>query len=200
MCNAYTVRAKLGGNEIDALVSAGISKLRASLVRRTGPGVVVRAERGAWVAETMRWGFKRPFSNAINNARTDNLHSPIWREALSERRCLVPISSFYEWQELPRGGKQPYEFRRPDDDWMWVAGLYEDDEVDGPCYATLTTEPPEWVRPIHDRLLAIIDKADGMRYLSGEWIPSHPYTGPLIANPCASPLKKNNSNSQRELF
>ncbi len=200
MCNAYTIRAKVGGSEIDALVSAGIAKLRASLVRRTGPGVVVRAEQGGLVAETMRWGFHRPFSNAINNARTDNLHSSIWREAVNERRCLVPISSFYEWQPLPRGGKQPYEFRRPDDDWMWVAGLYEDDEVLGRCYATMTTEPPEWVLPIHDRLLAIVGFDDGMRYLSGEMIPSAPYEGSLLANRCESPLKKRTGDSQRELF
>lgn len=200
MCNAYTVRAKLGGSEIDALVSAGIAKLRASLVRRTGRGVVLRAEGGGLVAETMRWGFRRPFSEAINNARSDNLHSPIWKEAVAKRRCLVPISSFYEWQPLPLGGKQAYEFRRPDEEWMWVAGLYEDDEVLGRCYATLTTEPPGWVLPIHDRLLAIVDWLDGMRYLNGEMIPSCPYENTLIAKRCESPLKKRAGDVQLELF
>jgi putative SOS response-associated peptidase YedK len=200
MCNAYTVRAKVAGSEIDALISAGITKLRASLVRRTGRGVVVRAEGGGLVAETMRWGFRRPFSEAINNARSDNLHSPIWKEAVAERRCLVPISTFYEWQPLPLGGKQAYEFRRPDEDWLWVAGLFEPDEVHGRCYATMTTEPPEWVMPIHDRLLAIVSYEDGMRYLNGDMIPSLPYEGKLLAEPCESPLKKRANDGQGELF
>lgn len=202
MCNAYTVRTKLGGSEIDALVSAGIAKLRSSLVRRTGRGVVVRADAGGegLLVESMRWGFRRSFSDAINNARSDNLQSPVWKEAVAERRCLVPISTFYEWQPLPMGGKQAYEFRRGDGEWMWVAGLYEVDERHGGCFATMTTEPPEWVLPIHDRLLAIVTEEDGKRYLRGEFVPSAPYAGELIAERCESPLKRTMDQGQGELF
>ena len=41
MCNAYTVRPKIGALALEAAVSAEISRLPSPLVRRTGPGVVV---------------------------------------------------------------------------------------------------------------------------------------------------------------
>jgi putative SOS response-associated peptidase YedK len=31
---------------------------------------------------------------------------PAFREAFRQRRCLVPLDSFYEWQKTP-AGKQP---------------------------------------------------------------------------------------------
>lgn len=83
---------------------------------------------------------------------------------------------------------------------MWVAGLFEPDVVHGVCYATMTTEPPDWVMPIHDRLLAIVSYEDGMRYLKGDMIPSLPYEGKLLAEPCESPLKKRANDGQGELF
>jgi putative SOS response-associated peptidase YedK len=83
---------------------------------------------------------------------------------------------------------------------MWVAGLFEPDEVHGRCYATMTTEPPEWVMPIHDRLLAIVSYEEGMGYLAGDIIPSSPYAGKLLAEPCESPLRKRAADGQGELF
>lgn len=186
------------------MVSAEISKLPSQLVRRTGRGVVLTMDgSGALAAATMRWGFQRPFSDAINNARSDKFDSPTWRDALESKRCMVPISTFYEWQELPNGGKQAFEFRRPDDEWMWVAGIYEPSEKHGFCYATITTEPPAWVVPIHDRMLAVLEFEEGLRFLKGQTLPFAPYEGHLIAGPCDSPLKKKRPSDggwQEDLF
>ena len=74
---------------------------------------------------------------------------------------------------------------------MWIAGLWEESEKYGPCYATITTEPSALVEPIHDRMLAIVDFTDGERFLHGEDLPFLPYTGPIMASPCDSPLKRN---------
>ena len=201
MCNAYTVRPKVGSKELVALLSKEIGKLKSPLVRRTGPGVVVVANGGELQPATMRWGFERPFSKAINNARSDNFQSPVWSEALKFRRCLVPISTFFEWKENPDRSKQAYEFRRPDDDWIWVAGLYEPSETHGPCYATITTEPPSMVEPIHDRMLAVLELEEGLAFLRGETLPFTHYAGAIIATPCASPLKRNPpADLQGELF
>ena len=199
MCNSYRVKPKRSELRFEKAVSGEIEKLPSGLVRRTGRGVVVTMDGGEMQPATMRWGFHRPFSDAINNARSDKFHSPVWKDAYAIRRCIVPISTFYEWQPLPHKGKQPFEFRRPDGEWMWVAGLFEDSEKYGPCYATITTEPPDWVKPIHDRLLAILDFEHGMHFLHGGALPFTPYSGELIATPCASPLK-HNPGSQSELF
>lgn len=204
MCNAYFVRPKSGAKALAKLVSAEILNLPSQLVRRTGRGVVVTmGNDGGLIPTTMRWGFHRPFSDAINNARSDKFDSPTWKESLASRRCMVPVTAFYEWQELPNRGKQAFEFRRPDDDWMWVAGIFEPSEKYGLCYATITTEPPAWVEPIHDRMLAVIDLEVGKRFLQGETLPFLPYAGQLIAEPCESPLKRKPSadgGGQSDLF
>jgi putative SOS response-associated peptidase YedK len=204
MCNAYTVRPKIGAKALAGVVSAEIVKLPSQLVRRSAKGVVVTGKHGELLATTMRWGFHRPFSDSINNARSDKFTSRTWAESLAERRCVVPISTFYEWKELPFNARQPYEFKRSDDDWIWVAGLFEESEKYGPCYATITTEPPEWMSPIHDRMLGVLDFEDAMNFLHGDSLPFTPYPGELIAETCDSPLKGKSRNSeegpQGELF
>jgi SOS response associated peptidase (SRAP) len=45
------------------------------------------------------------------NARAETVHKlPLFREAFSKRRCLIPATGFYEWQQRS-DGKQPYRFR-----------------------------------------------------------------------------------------
>ena len=84
---------------------------------------------------------------------------------------------------------------------MWVAGLFEHSDKYGPCYATITTEPPEWVVPIHDRMLAVVDFDDGLAFLRGETLPFGPYAGIIEAAPCESPLKRKGPGPpQGELF
>ena len=95
MCNAYRVTRKDSAENLAKTVSDEIARLPSNLVRRTGRGVVVTKDEGGMVVSTMRWGFSRPFSDSINNTRSDNFDSPVWKEALAKRRCLVPISSFY---------------------------------------------------------------------------------------------------------
>ena len=201
MCNAYTVRPKVGKRALDEVISAEMSRLPSPLVRRTGKGVVALLDGDTLVPATMRWGIRTPRFDSINNARADKLTSRTWADALENRRCLVPISTFYEWQELPHRAKQPYEFKRPDGDWMWVAGLHAPSEEYGSCYATITTGPPERFAAIHDRMLAVLDFETGMAFLRGGIPAFEPDAGVVTATPCASPLKrKPPEDPQGELF
>src|SRR4029078_1814905 len=48
------------------------------------------------------------------NARAETVDRlPLFREAFAKRRCLIPATGFYEWQQR-EDGKQPYHFRRKD--------------------------------------------------------------------------------------
>ncbi|GAA5483991.1 SOS response-associated peptidase family protein [Haloferula sargassicola] len=189
MCNAYNIHPKTGAKDLDALVTEKILRLPSRLVRRSAAGVaVIRTDDGLEPA-IMRWGFPHPKWKIVNNARSESLSRGMWVEPLERHRCLVPMSSFYEWQELPGGGKQPHELRHPDADWLWVAGLYQPTEEHGPCFATITTEPTPAVARVHDRLLAIVDFEEGMAFLRGEKSTFSPYPGPLLIEPCKSPLK-----------
>jgi putative SOS response-associated peptidase YedK len=203
MCNAYTVRPKVTGSLRELAISTEAAKRSTPLVRRTGKGIVAVNGPSGWTAKIMRWGIQTPRFDSINNARSDKLTSPIWAESLQNRRCIVPITSFFEWQELPHRAKQPFEFHRPDHDWMWVAGLYSHSRTYGDCYATITTDPPEWMVSIHDRMLAVLDFDQALEFLHHGFTPGTPYAGEILATPCASPLKQakpQGKNQQGELF
>ena len=47
-----------------------------------------------------------------------------FREAFRQRRCLVPLDSFYEWKKTATG-KQPYAIALADRRLMGMAGLWE---------------------------------------------------------------------------
>lgn len=139
-------------------------------IRRTDPALVVLpAEGGAAPGEirVMRWGFVREFSASINNARSDKLDSGIWRPAWEARRCVIPVGTFYEWSGGEKGAKQTYALRSEQDEWLWVAGLWEENAELGPCFAMITTEARGPIRAIHDRMPAILPEASIDAFLSG---------------------------------
>jgi putative SOS response-associated peptidase YedK len=201
MCNAYNVQAKVGAKELTEVISRVIRQLPSPLVRRCGPGVVITGQVDELKPQIMRWAFEHPKYKAVNNARATSLKSPYWAESLQERRCIVPISRFYEWEEAPSGrAKKCYEFRRPDGEWMWIAGIYQSFTSHGNCYATITTDPTPAVAAVHDRMLAVLDWGAALAFLAKDFTPSAPYDGEIVISPCESPLKHQRDFGQGELF
>ena len=199
MCNTYRIQPKRGAQGLAQRVSEATAKLASALVRKSDPGVVVRADGRA---ELMRWGFHREFNPAINNARSDKLEGGIWREAFHERRCVIPMSSFFEWGPGIGGRKQAYDFRDPDDDFLWAAGIWEENPALGPCYTMVTTAASPLMSPIHDRMPALLRPEAMNEFLSGtgHW-DFIPFSGSLVVTPCASPLARRQPDSeQQELF
>jgi putative SOS response-associated peptidase YedK len=125
----------------------------------------------------MRWGLV-PFwakSAAVGakmiNARADTLaDKPAFREAFGRRHCLVPMSGFYEWRKLG-AGKVPYHVRLLNAEMFAVAGLHEywpgrDGAAPISSFTIITTEANELVRPLHDRMPAILHEADYEAWLA----------------------------------
>src|SRR5271165_7190787 len=82
------------------------------------PVVRYDAKAGERSLDLLRWGLvpfwakdiKVGFANI--NAKAEGIETkPAFREAFRQRRCLVPVDSFYEWQKTA-SGKQPYAIRR----------------------------------------------------------------------------------------
>ena len=135
---------------------------------------VVRVRRGedGRSLDLLRWGLvpwfaKEPGPAArMINARAERAAtSPAFRDALRERRCLLPADGFYEWQASPHGRgalKQPFYLRRADGKPIAFAGLWErwqSREKDGrriESCTLLTTEPNDVLRPIHDRMPVLL--------------------------------------------
>lgn len=119
----------------------------------------------------MRWGFHRPFNPSINNARSDKLETGMWAGTFRERRCVIPMSLFYEWGPGVGGKKQAHEFHDPDDDYLWVAGVWEANTEFVSCYAMVTTAASPLMAPIHNRMPALLRTEEMAEYLaeSGRW-------------------------------
>lgn len=134
----------------------------------TDPVLAVRRREDAgrelgrlrWGLVPGRWATERSGPPLIN-ARAETLASqPAFAESFRGRRCLVPADGFYEWLD-DEHGKRPIWISRPDGDLFAFAGVWaalaqpgSDDELHS-C-AIVTCEPNELIRPVHDRMPAIL--------------------------------------------
>ncbi len=93
----------------------------------------------------------------------------------------VPYPQASEW----------FEIRYPEDDYLWIAGLWEPGEGDpGFCYSMVTTAASAVMAPIHDRMPAVLRAEQVPAFLEAQipWV-FRPYDGALAVTPCESPLK-----------
>lgn len=136
-------------------------------IRPTEPIGIVVLRQGERRFELVRWGFvpswvkdPRDFSLLINARAETAAEKPSFRGAMRHGRCLVPASGFYEWRAEGPGPKRPWFVAPPDGRLVLFAGLTETwagadgSEVD--TAAILTVPANDVVRPIHDRMPAVI--------------------------------------------
>ena len=191
MCNAFNT-ARNPEN-----IREAIFEVESKLVRRTDQAHV-KIPTGELVP--MKWGFQRSGLGVVNNTRSDNLNSPMWKKAIEKRRCLIPVLSYYEWSG-PKGDKQTHLFQSPNYDYLWIAGLWEESLELGPCFSMLTTEANPLVSPIHHRMPAIVTENDHKKFLLEglEFFKPGPelLTTEKVVNPL---LKIKPSHIQDELF
>ena len=106
------------------------------------------------------------------NARSETAaQKPSFRAAFVRRRCLVIADGFYEWQKQ-NGTKQPFFIHLRDARPFAFAGLWEhwqgpDASVIESC-TLLTTEPNDFLRPVHNRMPVILNPADYGLWLDPE--------------------------------
>src|ERR1700723_296507 len=138
-------------------------------VAPTDPLPIVRydAKEGHRALDLMRWGLipywakdmKVGFASINAMAETVDTKSA-FREAFKRRRCLVPVDSFYEWQNTGPKEKQPYAIALADRGIMALAGLWENWKSPGGewvrSFTIITTTPNELCAPIHNRMPVIL--------------------------------------------
>jgi len=122
--------------------------------------VLVRGDRR--VLSTARWGLVPSWApdpsvgTRMINARIETVaDKPAFRDALAQRRCLLPADGWYEWSTRPDGTRQPHYLSRPGREVIAFAGLWERwlDAEGRPLVTTtiLTGPAPEDLRALHDR-------------------------------------------------
>ncbi|WP_298494961.1 SOS response-associated peptidase [uncultured Maritimibacter sp.] len=123
----------------------------------------------------MRWGFIPHWYDKPNggplliNARAETVaEKPAFKKAVRERRCLVPVSGFYEWDRAGEA-KVPHYFYRADGAPLVMAGIWQDWGPDRiPSFAVLTIQANALMAPIHDRIPVIVEEDDWRKWLGEE--------------------------------
>jgi len=137
-------------------------------------GTVTREVDAATWGLTPAWstGGKRP---APINARIETVATNgMFRTAFDSRRCIVPMTGYYEWEDLP-DGKQPHFIHG--DGLLAAAGLYaarkESDDSWSHSMTIITREARDASGEIHDRMPAFLE-----RNVWDEWLRPGKLTDP----------------------
>ena len=186
MCNRYRVtaaRAELLAR-FGILIEPEPDRLPPPELFPKRPAYVLREVAGQRVLDVMTWGFPPPAAarSPVTNVR--NLASPFWRTALArpDRRCLVPVTEFCEW-EGEKGSTVARWFSVPSRPIFSFAGVWRPTD-DGNAFAFLTCEPNPFVAPIHPKAMPVVlHEDDESRWLAGDDATelAQPYPSQLMA-------------------
>ncbi|MGF1650646.1 MAG: SOS response-associated peptidase [Hyphomicrobiaceae bacterium] len=142
----------------------------------TEPVHIIRRDgAGRTVCALVRWGLipswvkdPRSFTTLINARSETAREKPSFRGALRHKRCLFPVTAFYEWSG-PAGRKVPHMFSLRGGGLFAFAGLYEDwlgaDGSELETAAILTTTANATVAQIHDRMPVILPEHQFVSWL-----------------------------------
>ena len=139
-------------------------------LNRSGEREVVRA----------RWGlvpffWKKPLKEmkfSTFNARSETASTAAsFRGPFKSRRCLIPISGYYEWKRVDKKTKIPHAIALRNRRWFCLAGLWDRAEVGGKeivSFTILTTTPNDAMAEIHNRMPVILRPEDYDAWLTGD--------------------------------
>lgn len=162
-----------------------IGEMEASALRAETAGEVRPNQRapvrvqGETGLRWMTWGFPNPRTLGLTiNARSETaLQKGMFRAAMLHRRVAVPALGFIEWRHNSSGkGKDPYLFRIPQQERMWMAGAYTNYKTasggDADRFVILTAPADPVVARYHDRMPVLLREAEVEQWLSADdWQP-----------------------------
>jgi putative SOS response-associated peptidase YedK len=131
---------------------------------------VVRIRNGELVGARMQWGLvpywwnKETLPSSTINARIEDAATkPMWRDAVSGARALVPALGWYEWHTRPDGRKVPHYVRAADGEPVCFAGVWSRWKPrDGePLYtfAIITRDAADSLSHLHQRMPAVLPRS-----------------------------------------
>lgn len=117
-----------------------------------------------------RWAKHDRIPDRTFNARCETAaEKPTFREAWKKRRCVLPISGYYEWTG-PKSHKQPFYFHQKDASPLLLAGLWEtwrhEDTVVETC-TVLTQASVGKLSNYHHRMPVLLNHSETKAWLTG---------------------------------
>lgn len=168
MCGRFTLQysAEMLAQIFGAKVSQDITPRYNIAPTQQSPVVRISPTDNQLHIDYLKWGLipswaKDPtIGSKMINARSETVdEKPSFKSALKHRRCIIPASGFYEWQEVD-GKKHPLYIKLKDDSLMMFAGIWdhwkspEGEVIES--FSMLTTISNELIKPLHERMPVIL--------------------------------------------
>jgi putative SOS response-associated peptidase YedK len=132
-------------------------------------GVIGAKEAGLGFTR-MRWGLVPYWAKDLSvgakliNARSDTIaQKPAFREAFAKRRCVIPVSGFFEWQKAG-SAKTPWFITSAGGEPLSFAGLWERWKTPEGTWlhsaTIITTDANAALSHLHHRMPVVLARAD----------------------------------------
>lgn len=150
MCGRYQF-STAGNRALEALArrlehSTGTRPQTGDVAPSSSALIVVQGAAGPEVC-LRTWGWTGQNGQIINARAETVTEKPLFRDNFARHRCVIPASSFYEWD----GASHPYRFALAGEP-LYLAGICN---AEG-RFVILTTAPNGCMRPIYDRMPLIL--------------------------------------------
>ncbi len=190
MCCRYSYGIRMADELLEKLGIESAEDMPCGEIGPAAASLIVRGEGGILRADKALWGFPAGSGGLMINARAETvLQKPMFSSSALYRRCVMPASRFWEWDEH----KKRVGFEDPENEMMLLAGIW--DLKDGAArFVVLTTEANDTVRPVHERMPLLL----GMSEAEG-WIKDLKAAERLMKKPMP-PLRQLREQEQLRMF
>ena len=161
MCGRYPFSAELL-DEIRDITEQKDWKLELGVLDRdihpgdTAPVITAAGDQGGSLrACRQKWGYPGPGGKGlVFNARSESVFEKrMFRDSVSMRRAVIPVSWFYEWNK----NKEKFTFTKEGSRILFLAGFYGRYE-DGEHFVILTTQANASMAPVHSRMPLVLER------------------------------------------
>ena len=119
------------------------------------------------------WAKNKNVSEKLINVRAESFtERPAIRKVLKKYRCIIPADGFYGWKKVGKKTVIPHRFTTADQSLFSIAGIWEEfEDNEGQMHHTfmlITVEANSLVKPVTERMPAMLDKNQEALWLSEE--------------------------------
>jgi putative SOS response-associated peptidase YedK len=172
------------GVDLHKAMGLALDEAQAAIRHDDVPVGAVLLRDGKRKFERTRWGlvpywWSKPLKQlglSTFNARAETVETkPFFRDAFKRRRCLIPVSGYYEWEyrDGPKKPPQPWYFTPADGSpVLTTAGLWDEwrNKETGETIRSCTmiiTAPNRFVAEVHDRMPVLLAPEQFDAWLDG---------------------------------
>jgi putative SOS response-associated peptidase YedK len=135
---------------------------------------VVLMREGEFQIEVFRWGLvpfwakdvKSAAKYSLINAKAEEIElKRTYKAAFEKRRCIIPVSGFYEWHTPKSGPKRPFAIFLKDHSILSLAGVWEawkspetGEEIRS--FSIITCKSNSKLTKIHERMPVVLSPKD----------------------------------------